>query len=479
MSCRLKLLIATSLASCSVVSSNLILGASEVRFASDKSSVSAITDVVPVANSAQASLVSTRLTEPQTPSSEVGPSNAEVAQLQTLLYQAGYYNGEIDGVYGNQTRLALIEFQRQLGLSDTGELNQETWQTLQELNPGTDISEFFKDNSTLASETGETASEASEEDEASPDAPSSPEVDAGATINTENAQQDWLNQFLIIAVVLGTGSIVTYALTYYGLIRIPRSRQISLFFRRFRARASRSSAMPRTAASSHRFHRSNLTSSIPSSSQIRSLDTNRTRASEDNAESPSNDEPSLMVPTPVTPPSQTEIVRQLTLDLDHTDPNVRRKAIWELGQQGNSDAILPLIDLMATSDSHQRCLILAAVSEIGIRILKPMNRALIVSMQDENVDVRKNAIREITRIYDLVAQVNRHLRFAVNDVDAEVRKTAQWALQRIDRTLSESDSTLPELSTLVQSSEHGLETPSDNGRLSSVNRSSGDRTSSQ
>jgi HEAT repeat protein len=186
-----------------------------------------------------------------------------------------------------------------------------------------------------------------------------------------------------------------------------------------------------------------------------------------------------MVPTPVTPPSQTEIVRQLTLELDHTDPNVRRKAIWELGQQGNSDAILPLIDLMATSDSHQRCLILAAVSEIGIRILKPMNRALIVSMQDENADVRKNAIREITRIYDLVAQVNRHLRFAVNDVDAEVRKTAQWALQRIDRTLSESDSTLPELSTLVQSSEHGVETPSDNGKLSSVNRSSGDRPSPQ
>ncbi|MGJ3250585.1 MAG: peptidoglycan-binding protein [Elainellaceae cyanobacterium] len=476
MSCRLKLLIATSLASCSIVSSNLILGASEVRFAPDKSSVSVITDGVPVADSAQASLVSTRLTEPQTPSSEVSPSDAEVAQLQTLLYQAGYYNGEIDGVYGNQTRLALIEFQRQFRLSDTGELDQETWQTLQELNPGTDISEFFKDNSTLASETGETVSE---EDEASPDAPSSPEVDAGATVNTENAQQDWLNQFLIIAVVLGTGSIVTYALTYYGLIRIPRSRQISLFFRQFRARASRSSATPRTAASSHRFHRSNLASSTPASSQIRSLDTNRTGASKNNAESPSSDEPLLMVPTPVTPPSQTEIVRQLTLDLDHTDPNVRRKAIWELGQQGNSDAILPLIDLMATSDSHQRCLILAAVSEIGIRILKPMNRALIVSMQDENVDVRKNAIREITRIYDLVAQVNRHLRFAVNDVDAEVRKTAQWALQRIDRTLSESDSTLPELSTLVQSSEHGLETPSDNGRLSSVNRSSGDRTSSQ
>ncbi|MGJ3247516.1 MAG: peptidoglycan-binding protein [Elainellaceae cyanobacterium] len=476
MSCRLKLLIATSLASCSIVSSNLILGASEVRFASEISSVNITPDVVPVADFAQASLVSTRLTESPTPSSEVTPSGAEVTQLQTLLYQAGYYNGEIDGVYGDQTRLALVELQRQFGVSDTGELDQKTWQILQELNPGTDISEFFKDDSTLASEPSETASA---EDEASPDAPSSLEVDAGATVNTENAQQDWLNQFLIIAVVLGTGSIVTYALTYYGLIRIPRSRQISLFFRRFMARASHPSATPRTAASSHRFHRSSLTSSSLSSSQIRSLDTNRVEASENNAESPSSDEPSLMVTTPVTPPSQTEIVRQLTLDLDHTDPNVRRKAIWELGQQGNSDAIFPLIELMATSDSHQRCLILAAVSEIGIRILKPMNRALIVSMQDENADVRKNAIREITRIYDLVAQVNRHLRFAINDVDAEVRKTAQWALQRIDRTLSESDSTLPELSTLVQSSEHGLETPSDNGKLSSVNRSSGDRTSSQ
>jgi vesicle coat complex subunit len=96
---------------------------------------------------------------------------------------------------------------------------------------------------------------------------------------------------------------------------------------------------------------------------------------------------------------------------------------------------------MVDSDSSQRSLILAAVTEIGIRTLKPINRALLISLQDRNADVRKNAIRDVTRIYDLVSQINQLLNHAADDSDAEVRETARWALGQ----LNSARSTIPEV----------------------------------
>jgi len=140
-------------------------------------------------------------------------------------------------------------------------------------------------------------------------------------------------------------------------------------------------------------------------------------------------------------------VDRLINDLQHTDPVKRRGAIWELGQEGDSRAVQPLVDLMLEADSQQRTLILAAIAEISIRTLKPLKRALLTSLQDENSDVRKNAIRDTTRVYDMMAQLSQLLSHAVNDSDPEVQDTAHWALAQLSRlrpNLSDSGSTSPE-----------------------------------
>lgn len=144
----------------------------------------------------------------------------------------------------------------------------------------------------------------------------------------------------------------------------------------------------------------------------------------------SEDEPEVQNPTPM---RRIGIVETLIQDLHSRDPVKRRQAIWELGQRGDSRAIQPLVDLTLDSDSAQRSLILAALSEIGVRTLKPMNRALAVSLQDENPEVRKNAIRDLTRVYDLMTQIAQLLNHASQDSDREVSETAHWAIGKLDR----------------------------------------------
>ncbi|MBO4338615.1 MAG: spore cortex-lytic enzyme [Clostridiales bacterium] len=52
--------------------------------------------------------------------SKLGSRSDEVRRIQTKLKQLGYYNGTIDGIYGTQTRKAVINFQRSCGLTADG-----------------------------------------------------------------------------------------------------------------------------------------------------------------------------------------------------------------------------------------------------------------------------------------------------------------------------------------------------------------------
>ncbi|NEZ63198.1 hypothetical protein D0962_10450 [Leptolyngbyaceae cyanobacterium CCMR0082] len=131
--------------------------------------------------------------------------------------------------------------------------------------------------------------------------------------------------------------------------------------------------------------------------------------------------------------AKVDVIDELVANLQVADPSKRRKAIWELGQRGNSSAVQHLVNSMVDADSKEKSLILAALSEIGIRSLKPMNRALAIALQDDNPDVRKNAIRDLTRVYDLVTQISQMLGHATEDEDAEVRRTAEWALEQLNR----------------------------------------------
>ena len=52
--------------------------------------------------------------------SKYGSRGSEVTQIQTKLKRWGYYNGNIDGIYGSQTVEAVKYFQRKNGLSVDG-----------------------------------------------------------------------------------------------------------------------------------------------------------------------------------------------------------------------------------------------------------------------------------------------------------------------------------------------------------------------
>jgi Putative peptidoglycan binding domain len=53
-----------------------------------------------------------------------------VANVQSALQQQGYYQGDIDGVLGPQTRAALAEYQSAQGLEPTGAVDEPTLETL-------------------------------------------------------------------------------------------------------------------------------------------------------------------------------------------------------------------------------------------------------------------------------------------------------------------------------------------------------------
>ena len=63
---------------------------------------------------------------------QVGDKGDEVRRLQEELARYGYYEGEIDGVYGNQTRRAVEQFQYQHGLSADGMAGRVTLTVLYE-----------------------------------------------------------------------------------------------------------------------------------------------------------------------------------------------------------------------------------------------------------------------------------------------------------------------------------------------------------
>jgi len=50
--------------------------------------------------------------------------------VQSALQEQGYYQGEIDGVLGPETRAALAEYQSAQGLEPTGAVDEPTLETL-------------------------------------------------------------------------------------------------------------------------------------------------------------------------------------------------------------------------------------------------------------------------------------------------------------------------------------------------------------
>ncbi len=62
--------------------------------------------------------------------SKYGSRGSEVTQIQTKLKRWGYYNGNVDGIYGTQTVNAVKSFQRKNGLAVDGIAGKKTLEAM-------------------------------------------------------------------------------------------------------------------------------------------------------------------------------------------------------------------------------------------------------------------------------------------------------------------------------------------------------------
>lgn len=58
--------------------------------------------------------------------SKIGSTGSQVSEIQSRLKKWGYYNGNVDGIFGSATRNAVIKFQKKNGLTPDGIVGSKT-----------------------------------------------------------------------------------------------------------------------------------------------------------------------------------------------------------------------------------------------------------------------------------------------------------------------------------------------------------------
>ena len=348
-----------------------------------------------------------------------------VKVLQRRLEAGGYYSGPLDGIYGLATERAVRAFQSEAGLTETGSLNEETWQALQSTTgeiKGDASGEAIAAVNTLSTDT---LAQTDDSLGASETAPTASELPATTDVAAVTESDGKLGK--VFGISLGLAAVLASFGIGFFLANKDKSNdsedgewsEISA-----ETNSPKGAITPIAANGAARSHTRNSDREIaPLTAPI----------------TPSRNGQMLAQMGGTSPLTQGDIIDGLIGDLRNPDPARRRKAIWELGQRGNSMAMKPLVDTMVDADSKEKSLVLAALSEIGIRSLKPMSKALAIALQDNNPEVRKNAIRDLTRVYDLVVQISQMLGHATEDEDPEVRQTATWALEQLSRIRRSQD----------------------------------------
>jgi hypothetical protein len=311
-----------------------------------------------------------------------GNEGSDVKRLQTQLKKLGYYSGAVDGKYRVSTEIAVARFQKLKGLKVDGIAGLATQGRLQ--------AALVAKNRLITSPIVTSRIVASADVAPKPTAKPQP----------TNRGFVW---WLIFGIgVLGSIGAFIYLLKWFRQVKQLQNSEISNAKSLSEVKKDPTTAPPANNVTSPQ------TPKLPPSTQ-------------------------LLLPEKISRLAKVNIVDQLIQDLHNPDPTKRRKAIWDLGQQGDSRAIQPMVDLMIDADSQESGLILAALTQIGTRTLKPMNRALAISMQDESPQVRQNAIRDLTRVYDMMSQMSQILCHALEDPDAEVQATARYALSQMNK----------------------------------------------
>lgn len=337
-----------------------------------------------------------------------GSQGTDVEGLQTQLKDLGYYYGDIDGIYGPETQGAVVKFQQFRDLSRTDGVADLSTRDIVE-------TAWLGRNPVFASSVSSiSASETNEGESSSTVSPNG---------QPESSQREFIWWSLLGLGILGSVGALVFLVRLLFQLKKP----------------SESSS-------------NEVTGSRRGEKDLRKQESeNTSRQQESNVSVVNSKTPRASVPSAVLPPDTTSrlsklsIVDQMIQDLRSNDRSKRRKAIWGLGQQGDSRAIQPLVDLMINADSQQRSLILAALAEINARALRPMNRALAISLQDESPQVRQNAIRDLTRVYDMMTQMSQMLAHAVEDPDADVQTTAKYALTQMNQMrIAPNQPSLPE-----------------------------------
>ncbi len=139
--------------------------------------------------------------------------------------------------------------------------------------------------------------------------------------------------------------------------------------------------------------------------------------------------------------TEIDVVSELIQDLQiNSTPNssatqrdLRRKAIWELGHTNDFRAVKPLIQTISQVDSLEKNLILDSITKIANHSLETVNDILLASLGDERVEVRKNAIQDLTSLYHSMSLITVHLSKMTEDSDKEVQQTAKWALAQFKK----------------------------------------------
>lgn len=58
--------------------------------------------------------------------SKIGSRSEEVRNIQQVLKEKGYYSGSVDGIFGTRTKKAVLQFQRDNGLTADGIVGKQT-----------------------------------------------------------------------------------------------------------------------------------------------------------------------------------------------------------------------------------------------------------------------------------------------------------------------------------------------------------------